>query len=560
MSRTRSKSTTINDSDDKNKNSLTSTTNTRTRRTSSSNKDIENTSSPKQQLYKQANKQNKQQQNHSDDNIDNVTSDSKTTTTTTPSKSTRQQNDINYTLLNNIKSILNRDKTPLLQCERNELVSRLKQISNVLSQYKNDNNTDISSKLQHSIFNELNNIVLDKKLLNSKIDDIVVYTCMIISDLMRLYAPNSPYTTTELHILFNVICKQLIRLKNETEIYYSKIYYILETLCQIHCFAILVEFNLIDELCNIFNIFYELISYNINEKVEFYLLDTMSNLINEFDNNVPVKLLDVILIQLNEDHRTNNTRCCDTSIKLIKRCDSNMKSVITTLLYEWFINNDDNDSTKQQSNNILIRHYVVNLDEESSITEFTDRVEILYQLLAYCYDILENTIDDLSSLLTIERKEYRLAYVKMYGNLFTRTDINFYKQNEILLHEFLRRFNDSSVNIRLTMLEFSANLLLIHTNHRILLYNYLSDAMSANNEQIRQKAIDCVIEAGQNNMSSVSIELLQTVGKRLLDIKKSVHNAAAEGLAQLFSMYVTPRWHIGSQLSDDGKKLAWYVT
>lgn len=169
-----------------------------------------------------------------------------------------------------------------------ELLSRLQSLTDELSGIHQD----------HVDLNSLDGIkrdLINTKLLKHSNIGVQAYTCCGLADILRLYAPDAPYTATELSIMFKAFFQQFRRLSDPENPYFQQQSYLLKRLAEVRSVILITDLPDSENLTEtIFEIFYDLSSKNLPSKLEPLASDILSEVISECDT-IPLKVLKLIL-------------------------------------------------------------------------------------------------------------------------------------------------------------------------------------------------------------------------------------------------------------------------
>lgn len=146
----------------------------------------------------------------------------------------------------------------------------------------------------HSVRKQL----IHKALLLHKDRGVKAYVACCIADLLRLYAPDAPYTQDELRDIFQFFFKQLSAgLQGTSAPYYQLYFVLLESLSTVKSVVLVCDLPSSDELmAEIFKTMFTLVRRNLAKKVELFMADILIALIDE-SHSVPQGVLDVLLSQ-----------------------------------------------------------------------------------------------------------------------------------------------------------------------------------------------------------------------------------------------------------------------
>jgi sister-chromatid-cohesion protein PDS5 len=82
-----------------------------------------------------------------------------------------------------------------------------------------------------------------------------------LSDILRLYAPDPPFTQPELLQIFKLFFKQLKNIGDPSNAYFSDYFYLLDSISTVKSVVLLCELNVDDLILDIFRDFFDIIKY-----------------------------------------------------------------------------------------------------------------------------------------------------------------------------------------------------------------------------------------------------------------------------------------------------------
>ncbi|KAG8216413.1 hypothetical protein J3R82DRAFT_6518 [Butyriboletus roseoflavus] len=124
------------------------------------------------------------------------------------------------------------------------------------------------------------------------------YTACCLADILRLYAPDAPYTQNELKDIFQFFFRQLAAgLKGTDAPYYNEYFHLLESLSTVKSVVLVCDLPHADELMTeIFREFFVLVRRDLAKKIELFIADILVALIDECQS-LPNDVLDTIMGQ-----------------------------------------------------------------------------------------------------------------------------------------------------------------------------------------------------------------------------------------------------------------------
>ena len=124
------------------------------------------------------------------------------------------------------------------------------------------------------------------------------YAACCLADILRLFAPDAPYTHNELRDIFQFFFRQLTTgLKGSDSPYYNEYFHILESLSTVKSVVLVCDLPSSEELMvDIFRDFFALVRHDLSKKIELHMADILVALIDEA-TSLPSELMDIIMAQ-----------------------------------------------------------------------------------------------------------------------------------------------------------------------------------------------------------------------------------------------------------------------
>jgi hypothetical protein len=124
------------------------------------------------------------------------------------------------------------------------------------------------------------------------------YAACCLADILRLYAPDAPYTHTELRDIFQFFFRQLSTgLRGADASYYNEYFHLLESLSTVKSVVLVCDLPHAEELMvDIFRDFFGLVRRDLAKKIEIFIADILVALVDECQA-LPSEVLETIMAQ-----------------------------------------------------------------------------------------------------------------------------------------------------------------------------------------------------------------------------------------------------------------------
>lgn len=180
------------------------------------------------------------------------------------------------------------------------LLKKLKTLHTELAELDQEN---VELKTLNSSCKEL----ISTSILLHKDKGVKAYAACCLADLLRLYAPDAPYTAPELRDIFQFFFRQLSTgLKGSDSPYYNEYFHLLESLSTVKSVVLICDLPHADELMvQIFREFFGLVRHDLAKNIEMFMSDILIALIDECQT-LPSDVLEAIMAQFMDKNAVSN--------------------------------------------------------------------------------------------------------------------------------------------------------------------------------------------------------------------------------------------------------------
>lgn len=329
-----------------------------------------------------------------------------------------------------------------------ELLDRLDTLSTELSKIDQEK---IDVKSLESVKDDL----VNKKLIHHKDIGVQSLVSCCLADILRIYAPDAPYTDTQLKDIFKLFIKQFKNLSDQENPYYPQQVYLITRLAEVRSIILItvIENNskLIEE---IFEIFYD-INNKFNKKLEPVIADILIEIISEWDS-ISVEVLKLILNKF-LTHNSNSSAMKNFTYSLpfnltLQVCNANpdrLSRQLTKFFSETLFENFNGGTSNDEEYSI---------DKEKLIKLHKLSVEIW----KYCPEILGSVMGLIDDELNAEDEFLRILSTKTIGEFlsFKNSKLNFTKTHKETWVNWLKKTLDISPQVRIVWCKQAANIII----------------------------------------------------------------------------------------------------
>ncbi|CAD7088985.1 unnamed protein product [Hermetia illucens] len=360
----------------------------------------------------------------------------------------------------------------------------------------------------------------DEHFLTHSSKDVQLLIACCIADVLRVYAPEAPYKDQEqIKTIFLFLIRQLNGLKDPKDPAFKRYFYLLENLAYVKSFNMCFEIEDAQEIfCSLFSLMFKIVSDEHSGKVKNFILDIFCPLITESDN-VSNELLDIILINIVEPNKSQRKNAYFLARELIMKTSDTLETYIQLFF-----------------NQVLI------MDKMDKSYAITSKVyDLIYELNIISSNILLSVLPQLECKLKSANEAERLKAVALLARMFSEKDSNLSKRHTALWRQFLGRFYDIAVPIRIKCVQSTMHFLLNQPHLRKEIIETLKVRQHDSDETVRYEVVMAIVETAKRDFQIVSEseDLLDFVKERTLDKKFKIRKEAMNGLAMIYKKYLS---------------------
>ncbi|CCJ30501.1 unnamed protein product [Pneumocystis jirovecii] len=291
--------------------------------------------------------------------------------------------------------------------------------------------------------------LVNETLINHKDKGVRAYTACCLADILRLCAPDAPYTPSQLNSIFELFVSQLKGLTGPEMPYYAQAFYLLESLSQVKSIVLMADLSNGHVLTiELFRVFFEIATPEQPRNVIISMVDILAQLIDE-SVMLPSKVIDMIFSQFTglgskTSHpftlKIERPPAYIMAKQLCNICAERLQRYVcqyfTDIVFE--------------ANRSIDENFQVELDEVM-LQDVEKAHRLVYELYVASPPILENVMPQLEQELMAENVTFRLLSTSTISEMLSVKEqkIDFTKEYPSLWKSWLSRGNDKSPVIRI---------------------------------------------------------------------------------------------------------------
>lgn len=409
----------------------------------------------------------------------------------------------------------------------NELLKRLKVLSAELGGLEQEN-TDRDSLTTVSLQLASTNILQHKN------RGIAAYASCCIADLLRLCAPDAPYSQGQLKAIFECFIKQLKGLDDIECTYYQQYYYLLESLSTVESIVLLGDIDKGDALIvELFRTFFDLAKgHQQRNNTQAHMVAIMVQLVDEIpqlsQDVLEVLLASIMSTKTFESSFTSSDGPREMAKSVVSSCADRLQRNICQYFSDViFSESQSHDSTE---------------DPNSDHSPLSRAHRLAYELFKVAPSTLQNVIPQLETELFMEDVLFRTLATQAVSRMLASSNGRLLVQQYSTAYKaWTGRRNDKSIAVRAMWVEGIGQIIngdegavrLVEVENMCIdgLLTRLVDA----DERVRSSACS-VIENTSYDIAKKRFtpSLLQTFFDRCRDKKFTTQEAAFRHIGRLF--------------------------
>ncbi|KAI0938430.1 hypothetical protein AcW1_001836 [Taiwanofungus camphoratus] len=343
------------------------------------------------------------------------------------------------------------------------------------------------------------------------------YAACCLADLLRLYAPDAPYTHNELRDIFQFFFRQLTAgLKGSDSPYYNEYFHLLESLSTVKSVVLVCDLPNADELmADIFRDFFGLVRRDLAKKIELFMADILIALIDECQN-LPSDVLESIMAQFMD----KNARMDQPAYRLAVQVCNATSDKLQRHVCQYFTD-------------IIVQH---SRDEE--FEEVRTAHDLIKQLNRSCPSLLHNVVPQLEEELRVEENQIRIMATQVLGEMFAdKGGADFVKKYPTTWNIWLLRKIDKAAVVRTAFVEAAKGVLINLPEMRDAIEDALQMKLLDPDEKVRAAVCKLYSQLDyETALHHISEGQLRAVAGRGLDKKHLVRVEAMNAVGRLYSV------------------------
>lgn len=333
-----------------------------------------------------------------------------------------------------------------------QLVSRLLDLADHLSALDQSN---VSTDLYNRIAGDL----ASKKLLHHLNQTVQALTCCCLADVFRIYAPEAPYSESDLSTIFKAFFQQLSLSWDQDNTNFQHQSYLLTRLVEVRSIILIVDLpDASDLISTLFDTIYTLAAKGFPPKLEHLAADMLAEVISEA-NTTPKHVVDLVFLRLTNDASSLTSETSNISnpgfVFSVAVCEANtdkmsrlLAQLYSEILDESVQARNGTEATKGKLFKALEKIH------KWSVSIWRHVPELLTPVMGLINDELNSDSDKIRALATSTIGSMLATSPEMPGSVNINSNIShFVSLHNATWTNWLRKSSDISPHVRSTWVE-----------------------------------------------------------------------------------------------------------
>ncbi|OVA03847.1 hypothetical protein BVC80_8065g3 [Macleaya cordata] len=371
-----------------------------------------------------------------------------------------------------------------------------------------------SSSLKSAI-EPLSDSLVRHNLLLHRDKDVRVLVASCFCQIIRVLAPDPPYSDEVLRGIFKLIVSMFAELADTTSPYFTRRVKILETVARLKCCLLMLDIGCDDLVVEMFTVFFSVVREHHQQSLFQAMLSIMNLIIDE---KVSQPLLDVILRNLLNAKKAAPSASSRLAVSIIQQSAEKLEPLVHGFLTSCIL---DRDAVG------------------SELKEFYH--DIIFEVFQCAPQMLLAVIPNLTQELLTDQVDVRIKAVNLLGKLFALPGQQVAHEYRQLFVEFLKRFSDKSAEVRVSALQCATACYMSNPSgpESLEVLASIEGRLLDFDDKVRTQAVIALCDLAKSNLKSIPPELISRVTDRLRDKKVSVRKNAMQKLLELYRAYCT---------------------
>ncbi|KAJ3126479.1 hypothetical protein HK098_007461 [Nowakowskiella sp. JEL0407] len=366
--------------------------------------------------------------------------------------------------------------------------------------------------------------LMNPLLLDHKDKNIKSLTACCLADMLRLYAPDAPYSRKELETIFDFFISQIGNLANINNPFFQNYFYLVENLSNVKSICLIFDLNRSNELIeNVFKKVLDTTRPEHSKNLYMAFVDILQQIVDEAQY-IPKPIIDMLMETFRTKKTAANASQRQMVVDLFRVMTDKLQRYVSQYFTELLISisekpdDDDEEEESNQSNELEVAH------------------KMILEIFKVSPGILLSVIPQLDEELRTEKLEIRVCAVQTLGKMFSQRGSRLAMTYPSVWNSWLERLNDKVVNVRILVVDAICEILKTNQELASAVCAVLKTKLMDPDEKVRFAIMKMMRNIDLQTANYCPIEFLKEVGERGRDKRVLVRNEAIRAISRLFNL------------------------
>eukprot|EP00250_Pteridium_aquilinum_P014731 c22163_g1_i1 orf=419-4063(+) len=392
---------------------------------------------------------------------------------------------------------------------KDTLCNALEQASTLFSSIQQLPHVSVLSAMKSSM-----DALVQPSLLKHKDKDVRMLVTACISEIMRIVAPDAPYSDDILKDIFELIVASFKGLNEKESRFFDKRLKILESVATVQSCLVMLDLECDDLIREMFQTFFATVSEE--PKSVILAMRAIMCLVLEESEEIPLPLLEVLLRNLLHGKKGVSNAGYALARAVFKRCTECLRPHIETFLTSTISDGKLYKSKWRESYHDLI-----------------------FEISKIDPGLILPVIPKLRDELQFDKLDVRLRAVRFVGRLFVSLKGTPQEGFNGLFAELVSRFSDNAVDVRLAVIDFAKHYLLANPSDpkgEELLAAFC-DRLGDQDDGVREQVVVAICNYAKSNLESLPVNTLKKASECLWDTEVNIRLETFRQLTELYRTF-----------------------
>ncbi|XP_024361716.1 sister chromatid cohesion protein PDS5 homolog A isoform X1 [Physcomitrium patens] len=368
----------------------------------------------------------------------------------------------------------------------------------------------------HNAMKGCSEALVSPALLRHKDNEVGLLVAICLSEIMRIVAPDAPYSDETLKEIFQLIVTNFKGLDDVNSSSFARRVNILETVAKVRSCVVMLDLECDDLILEMFEIFFDTASVDHPQNV-FVAMRNILSLVLEESEKIPTEILEVILKNLLKTNKEGSA-ARKLAIAVVERSADKLEPYVRSFLTSVMVEGKSFKSGLHK-----------------------DHHQVISELYGCAPQLLSGVTPNINDELVKDKVDVRLKAVELLGRLFAFPGRQFAQDYPLVFSEFLKRFSDKVADVRVAVVNCAkayveanpsgeqANEILAALQDRLLDYD----------EKVRVAVVEAFYDLAISDLKYVPVDVLRKVSERIRDKKPGVRKITVLKSLELYKSYCT---------------------